>query len=313
MQFRPRHNNHTMKSEKKCSLSSLTSNHAHNQSQRIMLQQRSQRLFLQTSSLVGRARFQSKLLQHHKYASFAFHERYSVQQRYFSSQLQDEHDKDEKKTLAKIVKELLSHIWPSSDHPDSTAIKLRVCASVACLFGAKAVTISVPFFFKEIIDSYGDISTISTATDVASMGMYIPALVVGYGVARSAGAGLQELRNTIFATVTQLAIRSVARDVFRHLHELDMKFHTNRNTGTLFRVIDRGSRSINFALTSILFNIVPTTFEVGLVSSILAVSSALINFDIFYLVSHLSVELLTHHLFIIIVCCGLCASPLHSV
>ena len=87
----------------------------------------------------------------------------------------------------------------------------------------------------------------------------------------NAGAGLQELRNTIFASVTQLAIRNVARDVFRHLHDLDMKFHTNRNTGTLFRVIDRGSRSINFALTSILFNIIPTTFEVGLVSSILAV------------------------------------------
>lgn len=138
------------------------------------------------------------------------------------------------------------------------------------LFGAKFVTISVPFLFKELIDSYGDVST---ATDVASMGLYIPALVVGYGVARSASAGLQELRNTIFASVTQLAIRSVARDVFRHLHDLDMKFHTNRNTGTLFRVIDRGSRSINFALTSILFNIVPTTFEVGLVSSILAVRS----------------------------------------
>jgi ABC-type multidrug transport system fused ATPase/permease subunit len=205
------------------------------------------------------------------------YERYSFQCRHFSSQLKEEEreaEKEQKKTQAKIVKELLSHIWPSNQS-DSKAIKLRVLASVGCLFGAKFVTISVPFLFKELIDSYGDIST---ATDMASASMYIPALVVGYGVARSASAGLQELRNTIFATVTQRAIRKVARDVFRHLHELDMKFHTNRNTGTLFRVIDRGSRSINFALTSILFNIVPTTFEVGLVSSILAVSHLTLYF-----------------------------------
>ena len=137
--------------------------------------------------MVGHARSHSKLLQQHKYASYALHERYSLQHRNFSSQLQDDKDKkEERKTQAKIVKELLSHIWPS-DRPESNAIKLRVCASVACLFGAKAVTISVPFIFKELIDNYGDVSSISTATEVASMGLYIPALVVGYGVARSAG------------------------------------------------------------------------------------------------------------------------------
>lgn len=242
-----------------------------------MWQQRTTRLVLQTSSATlgtARARLPPggywRRLEQHKYASS-----FALQGRNFSNQLQqhdeDKHKQEERKTQAKIVKELLSHIWPS-DRPDSKAIKLRVCASVACLFGSKGVTIAVPFIFKELIDSYGDVSSLSTVSEVASMGLYIPALVVGYGAARSAGSALQELRNTIFASVTQLAIRNVARDVFRHLHELDMKFHTNRNTGTLFRVIDRGSRSINFALTSILFNIVPTTFEVGLVSSILAVS-----------------------------------------
>ena len=235
-------------------------------------------------SVARRSRVQGESLRLHQCQHQSHYEqvsfttlRSSAHCRHFSTQLEDDKKKvqlqkkeeeDSRKVQTKIVKELLSHIWPS-DHPDSKAIKLRVLASVGCLFGAKFVTISVPFLFKELIDSYGEVS--STTVDVASMGLYIPALVVGYGVARSASAGLQELRNTIFASVTQLAIRNVARDVFRHLHDLDMKFHTNRNTGTLFRVIDRGSRSINFALTSILFNIVPTTFEVGLVSSILAV------------------------------------------
>ena len=229
-----------------------------------MLHLRPRRLHFKRCNVFVDYHFRSVCVSEEKERTKSYHVRT------FSSLLQD--DKEERKTNAKIIKELLSHIWPR-DHPDASSIKLRVCASVGCLFGSKFVTISVPFIFKELIDSYGD-----AATDMSSMGIYVPALIVGYGVARSAGAGLQELRNTIFSTVAQTAIRNVARDVFRHLHNLDMKFHTNRNTGTLFRVIDRGSRSINFALTSILFNIVPTTFEVGLVSCILAVSVPVDNF-----------------------------------
>lgn len=170
----------------------------------------------------------------------------------------------EKESRVKIVKELITHIWPSN-HPNEADIKLRVLGSLGLLFSSKLVTISVPFIFKELIDVYSAIPT-----DPATTAQTLPiALVLGYGIARSTAVGFQELRNTIFATVANEAIRNVGRDVFRHLHNLDMRFHTSRNTGTLFRVIDRGSRSINFALTSILFNVVPTSFEVGLVSSLL--------------------------------------------
>ena len=89
------------------------------------------------------------------------------------------------------------------------------------------------------------------------------------GVARSTSTGMQELRNAIFATVAQRAIRRVARDVFLHLHGLDLRFHLNRQTGAIARVMDRGSRSINFVLNSMTFNVVPTILEIGLVSSIL--------------------------------------------
>lgn len=172
--------------------------------------------------------------------------------------------KEEKESRVKIMKELVTHIWPSN-HEHGGKIKARVALSLGLLFSSKLITISVPFLFKELIDVYSVIPT-----DPATVAHALPiGLVLGYGVARSTAVGFQELRNTIFATVAHEAIRNVARDVFRHLHQLDMKFHTSRNTGTLFRVIDRGSRSINFALTSILFNVVPTTFEVAMVSGLL--------------------------------------------
>lgn len=81
---------------------------------------------------------------------------------------------------------------------------------------------------------------------------------------------MNEARNAVFATVAQRAIRRVARQVFEHLHNLDLRFHLNRQTGALSRVIDRGSRSINFVLSAMVFNVVPTFLEIGLVSGILA-------------------------------------------
>lgn len=165
----------------------------------------------------------------------------------------------------KIIRELMIHLWPTNQTPRSKEIKFRVIASLGLLVSSKIVTIATPFLFKELIDTYN--------TSIVSSGEVMPflpvTLVLGYGIARSTAYGFQELRNTVFANVANEAIRSCARDVFRHLHDLDMKFHTNRNTGSLFRVIDRGSRSINFALTSILFNVVPTSLEVVLVSGLL--------------------------------------------
>jgi ATP-binding cassette, subfamily B (MDR/TAP), member 7 len=175
----------------------------------------------------------------------------------------EQKDKDKDNGL-KIVQELFVHLWPKPEHPKSKEIKFRVIASVALLVSSKVVTIATPFVFKELIDTYSAIDSTAAALPLLPV-----SLVLGYGIARSTAYGFQELRNTVFANVANAAIRNCARDVFRHLHDLDMKFHTNRNTGSLFRVIDRGSRSINFALTSILFNVVPTSLEVVLVSGLL--------------------------------------------
>ncbi len=81
---------------------------------------------------------------------------------------------------------------------------------------------------------------------------------------------MNELRNAVFARVAQHSIRKIAQNVFRHLHNLDLSFHLNRQTGALSKTIDRGSRGISFVLTAMVFNIVPTALELSLVCGILA-------------------------------------------
>jgi ATP-binding cassette subfamily B (MDR/TAP) protein 7 len=156
-------------------------------------------------------------------------------------------------------------------HCSIVALRQRVVAALGLMVGAKLVTIGVPFIFKELINTYNVSGGAPVGLDDPVCAIPL-SLVLGYGLARSTGAGFQELRNAVFSVVAQQAIRKVARDVFKHLLFLDMQYHINKNSGTLFRVIDRGSRSINFALTSILFNIFPTVIEVGLVSGLMAYS-----------------------------------------
>lgn len=111
-------------------------------------------------------------------------------------------------------------------------------AAVGLMVGSKLVTISVPFVFKELINTYNAVADVAPFGDPVTA---IPlALVLGYGMARSTGAGFQELRNAVFSVVAQEAIRNVAKDVFKHLLHLDMQYHINKNSGTLFRTIDRG-------------------------------------------------------------------------
>lgn len=80
---------------------------------------------------------------------------------------------------------------------------------------------------------------------------------------------MNEIRNAVFAKVAQDSIRRVAKGVFLHLHNLDLSFHLNRRTGALNKAIDRGSRGINFVLAALVFNVLPTAVEVGLVTGIL--------------------------------------------
>ena len=117
-----------------------------------------------------------------------------------------------------MVKVLLNYIWPKGN----SALKRRVVFALGLLVGAKLLNISVPFLFKYTIDELSLENVEKTAS------MFIFALVVGYGAARAGAAGFNELRNAVFAKVAQHSIRTVAQNVFKHLHNLDLSFHLNR-------------------------------------------------------------------------------------
>ncbi|XP_024946039.1 ATP-binding cassette sub-family B member 7, mitochondrial isoform X2 [Cephus cinctus] len=173
-----------------------------------------------------------------------------------------------------MVKGMLSYIWPKDDQE----IRNRVKLAVGLLVGAKLLNVGVPFIFKYAVDTLNAHSVAAGGEAILSMNSAPEtaatigiSLLIGYGIARAGAAGFNELRNAVFAKVAQHSIRRIAKNVFLHLHNLDLAFHLGRQTGALSKTIDRGSRGINFVLSAMVFNIVPTIFELGLVSTILGI------------------------------------------
>ncbi|XP_066571052.1 iron-sulfur clusters transporter ABCB7, mitochondrial [Amia ocellicauda] len=167
----------------------------------------------------------------------------------------------------KILAAMLSYVWPK-DRPD---LRARVALSLGLLASAKVTNIVVPFMFKYAVDSLnqmsGNMLNLSDAPNtVATMAT---AVLIGYGVSRACAALFNELRNAVFGKVAQSSIRRIAKNVFLHLHNLDLGFHLSRQTGALSKTIDRGTRGISFVLSALVFNLGPTMFEVALVSGIL--------------------------------------------
>ena len=178
----------------------------------------------------------------------------------------------------RIFQTLSQHVWPTTSAKDLTEQerldrykrKQRVVASMALLVSGKAVTITVPYVFKYLVDSLPSPETIAAAASGAASDPTVPiAALLCYGLGRAGSSGLQEWRNALFAHVTQDAIRHVGRTVFDHIHSLDLSFHLQRNTGQLSRILDRGQRSISFVLQSMVFHLGPTMVEVCLVAGLL--------------------------------------------
>uniref|UniRef100_A0A8C3AMD3 Iron-sulfur clusters transporter ABCB7, mitochondrial n=1 Tax=Cyclopterus lumpus TaxID=8103 RepID=A0A8C3AMD3_CYCLU len=166
-----------------------------------------------------------------------------------------------------ILSAMLSYVWPK-DRPD---LRLRVAISLGLLAGAKMTNVTVPFMFKYAVDELNQMSghmlhLNDAPSTVATMAT---AMLIGYGASRACAAFFNELRNTVFGKVAQSSIRRIAKNVFLHLHNLDLGFHLSRQTGALSKAIDRGTRGISFVLSALVFNLGPTVFEMGLVSAIL--------------------------------------------
>ncbi|XP_068008082.1 iron-sulfur clusters transporter ABCB7, mitochondrial isoform X2 [Melanerpes formicivorus] len=167
----------------------------------------------------------------------------------------------------KIIRAMLSYVWPK-DRPD---LRARVAISLGFLAGAKAMNILVPFMFKYAVDNLNQISGNILNLEAApnTVATVATAVLVGYGISRAGAALFNEARNAVFGKVAQNSIRRIAKNVFLHLHNLDLAFHLSRQTGALSKTIDRGTRGISFVLSALVFNLGPTMFEVALVSGIL--------------------------------------------
>jgi ATP-binding cassette subfamily B protein len=156
----------------------------------------------------------------------------------------------------KTLKTLWRHLWPEGRRD----LRLRVVLALLFLALAKGLNVVVPFLMKYAVDSLSGVD----------QALILPvAFVVSYGLARVMVSFFGELRDLTFVRVQQNALRTIALNTFKHLHNLSLDFHLSRQTGGLSRVIERGTRGIQFVLNFMTFNIVPTLLEIVLVTVVL--------------------------------------------
>jgi len=150
--------------------------------------------------------------------------------------------------------------------------KWRVLAALGALIGAKMANVGVPLVLKRLIDGLAIDPKDPHALLVLPLGA-----LVAYGLLRLSTTVFTELREFLFARVTQRAVRTIALKVFRHLHALSLRFHLNRQTGGMTRDIERGTRGVNSLISYSLFNVLPTLVEITLVLGYLV-----LNYDIWF-------------------------------
>jgi len=156
--------------------------------------------------------------------------------------------------------QVLKVLWPYL-----LEFKVRIGFALVCLILTKVASVYLPFILKDIVDILD--------TQKENQLYLVPfGLVAAYGLTRFTIVIFAEIRDTLFGRVTERAIRRIGLKVFRHLHNLDLDFHLNRQTGGLSRDIDRGNSGVNFLMRFMVFNIVPTLFEIIMVITILFVN-----------------------------------------
>ena len=145
--------------------------------------------------------------------------------------------------------------------------KWRVMAALAFMVGAKVANVGVPLLLKELVDAMNP--NLISGTNAL---LVVPvALLLGYGLLRLSTSLFTELRELVFSKATEGAARSISLEVFRHLHNLSLRFHLERQTGGMTRDIERGTRAVRTLIGFTLFNIAPTLIEMALVLTLLAV------------------------------------------
>ncbi|MFV2092542.1 MAG: ABC transporter ATP-binding protein/permease [Hyphomicrobiales bacterium] len=157
----------------------------------------------------------------------------------------------------RTILRLISLVWP----PGRFDLKSRVVLAFASLLLAKVVSAVIPIIYKDTVDGFAPVNSL----------IVVPvALIVAYGVARIGTVAFAKIRDAFAAKVMQYAVRTVALRTFDHLHALSLRFHLERRTGGLSRVIERGTKAIETIIRFSLFITFPTIIEIGFVSVILA-------------------------------------------
>ena len=160
-----------------------------------------------------------------------------------------------------MVRRFLPYLWPK----DQPALRVRIVIALLLIIASKIVQVyGAPFALQGVVNDMAKGDRGATAL--------ILALVVGYAAARFGSVLFDNLRNAVFERVGQDATRRLAADVFRHLHRLSLRFHLERRTGAVTKVVERGTKSIDVMLYFLLFNIAPTLLELALVLHIFGTS-----------------------------------------
>jgi ABC-type transport system involved in Fe-S cluster assembly fused permease/ATPase subunit len=162
----------------------------------------------------------------------------------------------------KTLVTLLPYLWPVGQW----SIRGRVVVAFMLLVGSKIANVYVPLFYRDAVDALSGFTPVEGATLAAAVPV---GLLLSYGGARVLAQMFSELREAVFARVAQRAIRNAALRTFQHLHVLSLRFHMNRQTGGLSRIIERGVKGIEFLLSFMMFNILPTLLEIFMVCGIL--------------------------------------------
>jgi ABC-type transport system involved in Fe-S cluster assembly fused permease/ATPase subunit len=158
------------------------------------------------------------------------------------------------------LRQLLPFLWPTG----RADLRWRVVVALIALFASKVVTVWAPFAFRDAVDLLSGRDAAATAISVTV------ALILAYALARIMMVVLAQIRDGLFARVGQNAVRELSITTFRHLHALSLKFHLERRTGGLSRIISRGTQGIDTLLRYSLFNTFPTLIELVFVCAILA-------------------------------------------
>jgi ATP-binding cassette subfamily B protein len=156
------------------------------------------------------------------------------------------------------LRETIARLWPYL-----WRYRARVLGAFAALIAAKFANVAVPLLFKELVDF------LSLPPQAPRWALPPLALIFAYGLARFGTSLFTELRELLFARVTQAAVRALSLEVFSHLHALSLRFHLERQTGALTRDLERGTRAIGSLINFTLYSIAPTLVEISLVLAIL--------------------------------------------